>query len=146
MPAYGWCVKRQRIEDLVQYGLFTKAEAFILIATFWNSLSKSCITDPSDLSLFLQTKPIRHKSDIKEKNLQQPMLWIIRTESPRVSLNPRGSALWTYLQTFTWVPGVSPSLTEFPWDSWEISFKSAHTFKRSAWLILSFCVFFYNDQ
>lgn len=36
-------------------------------------MSKSCITDPSDLLRSLQTKPIMHKANIKQQSATAPV-------------------------------------------------------------------------
>ena len=124
-------------------GLFTKAETFILIDTFWNSMSKSCITDPSDLLLSLQTKPITHKPDIKQQaapahvaNVQSSLGAPLKSGQV---FQFRGSS--TYLQTFPGVFGVSPSLIHTPLRGLEIFFKIGlltHSKKRVVDAVLLF--------
>lgn len=141
--------KGRAMEDLVEYRHLTKAETFILIAPFWNSLSESCITDPSDLSSFLQTKPIMHKTTSKKKiynnrnNLNRVLKGLFKS---RRALRFTDLVRRPICRHSWGCMGFTRLLPNSPGKVGKIFLKSAHTFKRSAWLMLSFCVCFSNDQ
>ena len=120
-----------------------KAETFILIDTFWNNMSKSCITDLQIYYCPSKQNPLCTKPT-SNSNPQQPLLQRIRIQSSAAPL--KGGRVLQFGDQFDLSADIPTGAWSFPLSHLDTpdgvgnlsKIKFAHTIQRSVWLML-FC-------